>query len=625
VSPQVAATPLPKREDQERMVDSIHRAAKQRRPRLSIGSGRTSGGSAMAMKKAMFARNQTTDEERASETDVLMSPLNTSGGSSDGGGAEDRWGAKPGAHGMELSPLREMTAQFTLNLGLFSPFGGMMTKGGPTAGAVLPPFGAAAARRRAPAFIPSPSPSPSSPAHDPFATDPLSFMDSFSVPAAGSGERKAAKPAFRMEDDEAWLMKEDSFVNVDHHHNNPLQPPLQTFATFSTLDYGREASLQLGADDVLAQLDDLGRDDDDDERGLAGDDNEDDLNGAVSQDVLGLVAHKLTSSILREDRGWQEEALDALSVLDDLGGGDGDDGDDEMTAGERTERFSTSIAALRHALATTQAHDFEEMEGRNNERQDDEEDSFEADFDELADEALALVGEEEEQGLEAEPTPELYAEGGSVETIRGSVREEAKKKRISLGFDLRELESDNDDEENEEEQQKEGENGENGESSVRHASQAPKEDEGEDVVEEEDGESEPGNVDRTVIAANNEEDEEEEEGAEGVTEGEVNWSMTIESEDEEEGEASDDEEEEEGDEEEHEGTMEVNIGAEIEKAGGIEEQDSGSSHADETALGDYSVLDITFKPPRGSTPLQHSHMVCLYTDLGTSLDAYRRR
>ncbi|ELR14092.1 uncharacterized protein ACA1_367250 [Acanthamoeba castellanii str. Neff] len=40
---QVGATPLPKREDQERMVDSIHRAAKQRRPRLSIGSGRAAG------------------------------------------------------------------------------------------------------------------------------------------------------------------------------------------------------------------------------------------------------------------------------------------------------------------------------------------------------------------------------------------------------------------------------------------------------------------------------------------------------------------------------------------------------------------------------------------------------
>jgi hypothetical protein len=40
---QVGATPLPKREDQERMVDSIRRAAKQRRPRLSIGSGRSGG------------------------------------------------------------------------------------------------------------------------------------------------------------------------------------------------------------------------------------------------------------------------------------------------------------------------------------------------------------------------------------------------------------------------------------------------------------------------------------------------------------------------------------------------------------------------------------------------------
>jgi len=40
---QVPATPLTKREDQERMADSVHRVAKQRRPRLSVGSSRMPG------------------------------------------------------------------------------------------------------------------------------------------------------------------------------------------------------------------------------------------------------------------------------------------------------------------------------------------------------------------------------------------------------------------------------------------------------------------------------------------------------------------------------------------------------------------------------------------------------
>lgn len=81
----------------------------------------------------------------------------------------------------------------------------------------------------------------------------------------------------------------------------------------------------------------------------------------------------------------------------------------------------------------------------------------------------------------------------------------------------------------------------------------------------------------------------------------MDWSMAIESEEE------GDEEEDvsiDGDEEEDEDVVEINMEAEIAKAGGLgdsaDEAEEDESHcADETALGDYSVLDITFKPPNG--------------------------
>lgn len=586
---QVGATPLPKREDQERMVDSIHRAAKQRRPRLSIGSGRAAGtcnsyqscccectlrpaltllriqgGSTVAMKKAMFSRSKLTDEDKASPNGggVLSSPLNTSGSSSDG--EQQRWGRMTDVHvgGLELSPMREMTAQFTLNLGLFSPFGGP-GKGASAStisylnrpGGVLPPF-----TSRAPAPLRSPSPA-SSPAESPFASDPLSFMDSFAlarsgVVGTGPELRQPFKPAFKMEDDEdAWLMKEDSFLQAT---STPLPAGLESCATFAAAYSHKDALAHLGDEDVLAQLDDLEHDDEP---------LEDDLGAAVErQDALiSLMADRLTSNILREDKGWQEDALNDLSMaLDDLE--DGDLG--------RTQQFSTNITALRHAADGDADHDGAEEEV---------DEISEADFDELEDAEL----EHGDAEAEAEPEEAFAPDDYSVE-IRGSVRDEAKKKRISLGFDLRELESDEEEEEEE-----------------LNATMAVTErvglnDDGEDADAEKETEGEQ--VGETTLANEDEGSDEEEEKEEGG--GNVDWSMAIESEEE------GDEEEDgsiDGDEEEDEDVVEINMEAEIAKAGGLgdsaDEAEEDESHcADETALGDYSVLDISFKPPNGTAP-----------------------